>query len=135
MATDFLAQLRADLALLTTSQAAQNQALVQRATATKGIADSSKVARSILVLLNAAIVPALKTNQPLLAGWKAAKSVTTTTPLPPQPVGLAPATSATPVTPVAPATTPSAGSAPPPSSTPGTAAAAAPAVQTAKPAA
>ena len=129
LAPDFITQLRADITLLTTSNAAQNAAVTQRATATSGIKDTNKVAHDILALLNSAIVPALKGNAPLLAGWKAAKKISTPTALPAQPTGLAPES------PAVPTTTPSAAPATPPSTTPGTAAAAAPAVQAATPAA
>ena len=95
MPTDFLARLRAAIAQLATSKAAQGQNLAQRQTATKGIKDTNKIGHDVLFQLNANIEPALKHNTPLLAGWKAAKKIVTATSLPPQPTGLAPATAAT----------------------------------------
>lgn len=96
MPTDFLVQLRAAITQLTASKAAQGQNVAQRQTATKGIKDTNKVGHDVLALLNSIIAPALKHNTPLLAGWKAAKKVVATlTSLPPQPTGLAPASTPT----------------------------------------
>ena len=88
MATDFLTQLRAAIAQLSTSNDARNRNLSRREAATEGIKNTSTTARNVLVNLDAIIGPALKHNTPLLADWKASKRILSPTPLPPQPTGL-----------------------------------------------
>jgi hypothetical protein len=122
MATDFLAQMRTAIAQLTASKAAGDQAVSRRQAATNGIAQASLAARDAFVVLDSAIAPAVKKNAALLADWKSSKKIVASTTLPPQPVGLAPATPAAPASaspavvspaPTAPAAAPASPTAPP----------------------
>ena len=92
MPADFLAQMRLAIAQSAASKDAQDRSVGRRAAATKGIEDTDKTARDVLVVLDSVIVPLLKHNASLLADWKASKKIAGVTPLPPQPTGL-PATS------------------------------------------
>ena len=144
MPADFLAQLRAAIAQLATSKDAHDRNLSRRAAATKGIKDSTKTARDILVVLDALIAPDIKHNAALLADWKASKRIAVAvTSLPAQPLGLPvtdPTTAAMDTTtPGAPAPTPTPAepsnpSAAPTVAPPSTTTAAAPAPQPATPA-
>ena len=63
---------------------------------TKGIRDATRTACDVLVVLDAVIAPAIKTDAALLADWKASKKIAVAlTALPPQPVGLPVADAAT----------------------------------------
>jgi hypothetical protein len=89
LAPDFLTQLRAAIAQLNASKVSRDGNLGQRAAATKGIADSTKTANEVLVVLDSAISKALKGNASLLAGWKSTRKIAVaTTALPAQPTGL-----------------------------------------------
>ena len=105
MAPDLLVQMRAAIAQLTASNDARDRNVSRRQAATQGIKNTSQVAREILVNLDSIIAPALKRDTSLLADWKASKRITTQTPLPPQPTGIAPAGTAIPVAPVSGTTT------------------------------
>jgi len=114
MVADFLTQMKAALAQLVAATAASDESTSRRQAATQGIAAASLAARDAIVVLDAAIVPAVKSNASLLADWKASKRITVPTTLPPQPVGLAPTTAATPATSASPAVTSPAPTAPAP---------------------
>ena len=126
MAPDFLAQMRTAITQLTASKAAGDQAVSRRQAATQGIAQASLAARDAFVVLDSVIVPAIKQNSALLADWKSSKKIVANTTLPPQPVGLAPASPAAPTSAPTPVAVPVAPVAPAP-----TAPAVAPASQTA----
>src|SRR5258708_21942979 len=100
MLPDFLTQMRAAIAQLTAANDARDRNVSRRQAATEGIKNTSKLARGVLVNLDSIIAPAFRHDTSLLAEWKASKRVTTQTPLPPQPTGLAPASTTTPVAPV-----------------------------------
>jgi hypothetical protein len=91
MATDFLTQMRAAIAQLTTTNDDRDRNVARREAATQGIKSTSAVAHEIVVNLDAIVLPALKTNPSALADWKASKRVTSPTALPAQPTGVAPA--------------------------------------------
>jgi hypothetical protein len=97
MPTDFLTQLQAAIAAMTTSKAAQDRAVSRRGAATQGIADTDITAKQILGVLNGVIEPALAKNTSLLADWKSSKRISPApTPLPSQPTGIPAAGSSTP---------------------------------------
>jgi hypothetical protein len=105
MATDFLTQMRAAIAQLTTSNDDRDRNISRREAATQGIKTMSAVGHEVVVNLDAIVLPALKTNPSALADWKASKRVTSPTALPAQPTGLPSASTTTPVAPASVATT------------------------------
>lgn len=99
MAPDLLVQMRAAIAQLSASNDARDRNVSRREAATEGIKNTSAIAKEVMVNLDSIIAPAIKTNTPLLADWRASKRVVSPTALPPQPTGVAPAAT-TPVAPV-----------------------------------
>jgi hypothetical protein len=81
---DFIAQLRAGIAMVTASEAARSRQRSRRAAATSGLMAADKALRETIDSLNRVLKPALAMDPALLADWMASKRVRqlAVTPLP-----------------------------------------------------
>ena len=121
MAADFVAQLRAAIAQLTSSIDTRDRQVGQRKGATTALVAADKTFKTLLGQLDSVLNPVLRKNPGVLGDWTATKHIVQITPMP-LPTGsvvqtitqpsVTPAGPAAPVTPVTPVTpVPSAGSA------------------------
>ena len=109
MPSDFIAQVRAAIAQLTTSIDTRDRHVARRGGATAALAAADRNFKELLAQIDSVLLPVLRGNPAVLAEWTAAKHIprVATTPLPNGSITMPDASSSVaPVTPVTPLPTP-----------------------------